>query len=455
MTKQRFAMSWLALGLVAGVLGIALGACTKVEEDDNSNNTTTGSGGATTATNTATGKGGATATATNTAKGGATTTTTTTITGSGGSGSGGTTAEPCPDLLKILDPGDAGACSTTKVAANFTQINMLIVMDKSGSMNSTPAGYSKTKWAGAVDSLAAALKPTETLVKYGFMLYPYLSSGPVTQCELAEGEAAVNIGVGPAADTVPRINALMAATAPKGGTPTAAALAAAYKYYTIGIGAVLEGQKYVLLVTDGGPNCNAEVVCTADTCTSNMDNVDKSGVCGVSVGNCCDKAVAVAGGPNPQSACLDDLNVVSQIQALRNAGIKTFVVGIPGTEQYSTYLDTFADAGGVPVTDPTKTKKYYEVTGESGLLETFNTITTSLVRSCTVPLEAKPQDLANINVAIDCSPVPQTTAGVANWTYVDGTPPSIVFQGSQCTRIEATGVNRVDVVLGCVPYNIN
>jgi len=51
--------------------------------------------------------------------------------------------------------------------------------------------------------------------------------------------------------------------------------------------------------------------------------------------------------------------------------------------------------------------------------------------------------------------VPQTTAGVANWTYVDGTPPSIVFQGSQCTRIEATGVNRVDVVLGCVPYNIN
>ncbi len=449
MTKQRFGLNWLALGLVAGLLGIALGACTKVEDDETSSK---GSGGAAATNTTGTGKGGATATTT-TARGGTTTTATTTFVPSSG-GSTGTTAEPCPDLLNTLNPGEAGVCSTSKVAASFSQINMLIVLDKSGSMNTTPDNYTKTKWAGAVDSLAKALKPEETLIKYGLMLYPYGTSG-VASCELADGEAAVNIGVGPAATTVPQINALMKAptTAPKGGTPTAAALDSALKYYTIGAGVVLEGPKYVLLVTDGGPNCNPDVpACGPETCTANMDKSPAS--CGAGVPNCCAASVGTAGGPNPLALCLDDSSVVAKIQALRNAGIKTFVVGIPGTEQYSAYLDTFAVEGGVPVTDTSKTKKYYEVTGENDLLATFNTITTSLVRDCNVPLEEAPKDFSNINVAIDCSPVPQLTAGTPNWHY-DAPTQSIVVEGSQCDRIKSTGVNRVDIVLGCVPYNIN
>jgi len=459
MTMQRLGSNWLALGLVAGALGIAVGACTKVEDDGK--NSTSGNGGATATTKGATGGKTGTTTAT-TSKGGTTSTATATATNNGGTSatitvpaggaSTGTTAGQCPDLLKILSPGEAGVCSTSKVAAKFSQINMLIVVDKSGSMSTVPNGYQKTKWAGAVDSLKTALTPSDTLIKYGMLLFPYSSTAAATSCELATGETAVNIPVGVAAETVPKINDLMGTTTPGGGTPTAAALASALDYYTSGAGVLLEGQKYVLLVTDGGPNCNAGIACLPGSCTANMDN--SPAVCGKTVANCCDVSVKSAQNPNPQTLCLDDQNVLTKIQALAAEGIKTFVVGIPGTEAYAGYLDAFATAGGVPVTDPAKTHKYYEVTGENGLLDTFNTITTSLVRSCTVPLEQAPQDLSNINVAIDCSPVPQTTGGVPNWHY-DETAQSIVIEGGQCTHITSKGVNRVDVVLGCVPFVIN
>lgn len=364
--------------------------------------------------------------------------------------SGKTLAEECPDLLTTLNPGEPGVCSQSQAAAEFNQINMLIVMDKSGSMNTQPAGYSKTKWAGAVDSLKSSLDPQDPLVQYGFMLFPYLDGGTVTSCELADGELAVNVPVGPASETVDRITELMSNVVPGGGTPTANALGAALDYYTKGKGVSLVGSKYVLLVTDGGPNCNDTVVCGPETCTANMDK--SPATCGSGVPNCCDIDIWVSGRANPQSLCLDDQAVVGKIQALAAAGIKTFVVGIPGTEAYSTYLDTFAEEGGVPVTDATKTHKYYEVTGESGLAEAFKSITTSLVRSCTVPLEQKPMDTDNINVAIDCNPVPQKTGDVANWHY-DATVPAIVVEGGYCARIEQAGVKRVDIVLGCPPFN--
>jgi len=376
-----------------------------------------------------------------------------------GGGAGGATTRPpvdlaaeCPDLLTKLNPGEPGVCSQSNTAAEFRQINMLLVVDKSGSMGTQPTGFAKTKWVAAGEALKGALKPDDSLISYGFLLFPYLAgSTAALTCEMANGAQAVNIGVGPAPDTVPQINQLMLDTLPSGGTPTATALAAAFDYYTRGAGASLVGSKYVLLVTDGGPNCNSSVVCDPETCTANLDHNPSS--CGANPGtaNCCDIKNQVTGRPNPQSLCLDDAAVVEQLRGLAAKDINTFVVGIPGSEAYASYLDTFALEGGVPVSDPAKAHKYYEVTGESGLAEAFNTITTTLVRSCVVPLEKEPLDLSNINLAIDCTPVPQMSAGVRNWHY-DAAQQVIVIEGANCTRIEKSGVQRVDVVLGCPPF---
>jgi hypothetical protein len=110
-------------------------------------------------------------------------------------------------------------------------------------------------------------------------------------------------------------------------------------------------------------------------------------------------------------------------------------------------LDQFADKGGVPVVG--QDKKYYKVTGESGLTAAFTAITTSLVRSCTIPLKEKPVDTSLINVAVDCTALPQTSAdGTQNWAYDDNAQ-SIQIMGNRCTAIESTGAKRIDVINGC------
>lgn len=442
----------------AGIIAsLVLASCVVKESDDDdddggsagksSTTTKTGSGNAT--SDSATGKGG------NVTNTGAQTSAVVTTGGSTsvatGTGGASGTAEPaCPDLMAKLSQG-SNACSTSEQAASYARINMLIVLDKSLSMNKVPAGDTQTKWAGATAALAAALSPKETLVSYGFMLYPYVKNADAQLCELPGiSEDAVNVKVAPAADTVPLINALMAATAPSGGTPTARALKAAHDYYTGGSGLALEGKKYVLLVTDGGPNCNSSATasCDATKCTMNLD-----GSCSAGVTNCCDKSLETPGGVNPLDLCLDDASVTAQIDALRAANINTFVIGIPGTEAYASYLDVFALSGGVPLTPTTeKPHQYYEVKSQAELVKTFQDITTSLVRDCTVHLKEAPKDLMQINVAIDCSEVPEKTAeGTVNWSYSNptGTDPVIEILGARCDAIRAAGVKRIDVVNGC------
>jgi hypothetical protein len=365
---------------------------------------------------------------------------------------GGETAAECTGLLEQLQKSPGQVCSQSKVAAHYTKMNMLIVLDKSGSMNGIPTGYTKSKWEGAKDALKASLDPNNTLISFGIELFPYASPVPATTCELGIGDDAVNVRVGPASQTVPLINDAMLNTTPGGGTPTAAALSAAFDYYTKGAGIGLDGTKYVLLVTDGGPNCNkaANFSCTPERCTAFMDKSPSLASCWNGSSDCC-KPENKSGDLEPTWLCLDDVSVTNQLNALRTQGIHTFVIGIPGSEAYATYLDGFADAGGEALVG--KAHKYYEVTGEAGLADAFKSITTSLVNSCEVPLTEAPKDRSAINVAIDCSPLPQTTSGQVNWIYDDATQ-SIVIQGPKCDQIKASGVKRIDVVNGCPIYKI-
>ena len=277
-------------------------------------------------------------------------------------------------------------------------------------------------------------------------LYPYTESQiPLDGCEdlgnccsLAAGGAGVVVGVQPGQVSVDEINAALIQTGPGGGTPTAAALAAALDYFTTGAGSALSGDNYVLLATDGGPNCNDSLLCTAERCTTNLDNQCDSG-------NCCADAMG-------HMRCLDDDSVTTELRALHDAGIPTFVVGIPGTEVYSDYLDGFAREGGVPAVGADH--EYYEVSagaGVEGLTSVFESITTQLLRSCDIALPETPQKLDLVNVAIDCNVVPQgSDTAKTGWDF-DQTPEptSVIVHGPLCDAIQKNGAERVDVVFGC------
>jgi len=353
----------------------------------------------------------------------------------GAAGQAGATASTGSDQCTEL--AGLGKCGTTTVQAQHETANILLVIDKSGSMTDQPDGFSVDKWDALKSALGTALDHTASQINYGLALFPYSSDHQIPLecdtgcCDVADGEAAVNVPIEAGQSGVDKIKAALDATSPGGGTPTAAALKSALAYFQDPSNQ-LAGKKFVLLATDGGPNCNIDSQCDEAHCTPNLDGQCPSG-------NCC----SVNG-----QYCLDDGAVVDQIKALKAIGVSTFVVGIPGTEQYAMYLNQFADAGGV--TSPSAPPSYYAVSakgGVQGLVDVFTGITTHLVRDCDVGLETAPTNLDLVNVAVDCKVVPY--ADGAGWAVTGDDMKTLSLMGDACHAIQTSGAERVDVVYGC------
>ena len=166
--------------------------------------------------------------------------------------------------------------------------NVALVLDKSGSMND-PLGAG-TRWSAMKTAVGTALDQVKGTLAFGLEFFPNAMSAGQT-CDVLAGEAAIVIPIGPGATTVPQIVKAFDANPPGGGTPTATALARAYDYFTIGGGKDLPGDRFVLLATDGGPDCNPSLTCPTDSCTVNLDDPQRT--CGPrtasgGAANCCD-----------------------------------------------------------------------------------------------------------------------------------------------------------------------
>jgi hypothetical protein len=336
-----------------------------------------------------------------------------------------------------------GACGGTAVKATARDANVLLVVDKSGSMLQKPTGFAVDKWDAIRTSLHDALTPVKNKLSMGLLMYPYDAVTPIDPscsgncCALPTGSAAVNVPIEPGLTALDKIVSAVNATSPGGATPPARALDEALTYFTTGAGKDLVGDRYVLLATDGGPNCNETLTCGADKCTTNIDGSCASGT------NCCDPTTG------SKISCLDSDSVVAKLTALKTAGVKTFVVGIPGSEAYKTYLDAFAEAGGMIA--PSGTTKYFAVDGAGGaggLTSVFSLITGELITSCTLNLDSAPPDPNQINVYVDDKVVPQS--GTDGWSLdTSTTPPSIVLKGATCEGVKTKGAKSIRVVYGC------
>ena len=340
------------------------------------------------------------------------------------------------------DGGAAPTCGATAVSAAPPVVNVLLVVDKSSSMNGTEE-FSEGRWATLGGALATALDEAKARVSFGLEFFPFAANpeDTPTTCETATG-LDVLVPVGAGTDTVPTIVDALADYEPAGGTPTADALAHALDYFQNGAGADLEGTSYVLLATDGGPDCNGDLTCDADSCTINLENSQATTGCG---GSCCDAQLD----PKGPESCLDESRTVASVKALAKAGIKTFVVGIPGSQFFASTLDKMALAGEEP--NPDGPPSYYAVTasdGAEGLADVLTRITTGLITTCRLELTSTPPDLGLLNVRIDGKDVPQE--GADGWS-VDKTtkPPTVVLAGKTCDYMEQHGAEDVQITYGC------
>ncbi len=353
------------------------------------------------------------------------------------------------------------SCAATIKRADLKIVNMLLVIDESGSMNAKASSTAaNTKWADMKQALSTALTSVQDSINFGLKLFPYDPNGIGTDiqssCAVPTGPDDVNVDIAPGTTNLQKIIDLVNAQTPGGGTPTTSALTQAYAYFTQGKGKDLEGSKWVLLATDGGPNCNSAITCTKETCTQNMDLTCAGGIATTTV-NCCD----TTGQPNANMSCLDDVAVVKQIATLAGVGVGTYVIGIPGSEAYAATLNKMAQAGGVPNKNGTNGELYYAVSAANplgDLTKAFEDITSKFVKSCDITLSSSPRDPTLVQVAKDCELIPMlpgnkpTEAG-ADGFFVDygSNPAHLMLTGRYCDNISTVGATTLDVIEGCIP----
>ena len=349
------------------------------------------------------------------------------------------------------------ACVTNAHLAENLETNILLAMDKSGSMNNVPEGFGVSKWEALKTALSTALGEAQNRISFGIELFPTTAEvAPIPEdchprcCEMP-AHAEMNVPITPGSQGVTSILSLLNQTAPGGGTPTAVALARAHAYFANGAGVQLTGQRYVLLATDGGPNCNPNLACEIDQCTSHIDEAPGCPPPAIAEYSCC---------ATNSEGCLDAADTLLRIKELGELGVQTIVVGIPGSEAYRNNLDDFAWEGGAPQEDAAT--NYYEVAASGGvqaLTDTFVRITRKLVNNCEIavpePPPGQPLALNKVNVAIDCATLPQKNEAddSSNWQFVfddTGKPIFVTILGPHCERIQAEGVERIDTIFGCL-----
>jgi hypothetical protein len=360
----------------------------------------------------------------------------------------GVDAGPDEEVIVSFDGGDGGiaACGGDAVNANQKEVSLLLVFDQSGSMLETdPDGLDR--WTLLTQATATTLEAVKDKMSLGLELYPNRIGEAIPEDCSTDGSCCAVPDVGEAI-VVPIEEGLVAAdtimdslsnAAPAGGTPTAAALERALDYFAFGAGREIGGERYVLLVTDGGPMCNTDLVCEAETCTVNID-----GNCPEVVGNCCDAAF------DANHLCLDEDGPREQIEALHERGIRTAVMGIPGTAAYAAQLNEYAEAGGLENT--AGETSYYAVAAEGGvqaLEAALTAITRQLIQTCVLELDETPPDPQKVNVRIDGEIVPQQ--GEDGWELVVGDAGSatVTLKGTTCERVEEQGVESISVLFGC------
>ena len=375
-------------------------------------------------------------------------------------GAANTTLDPnyCNGLFK------GQVCGQTNLQADVREVNMLMVIDESGSMNDIPGTATANKWAILNQALQAVLPSFDKDINFGLELFPFDPAAPintqdiVSSCTVGSTPTdAINVPIVSGSQNLTQILDTVRGQTPAGGTPTSKALQQALAYFTQGAGKDLPApSKKVLLATDGGPNCNSSLTCAKEACTQNLDCKCGGNNCNANY-NCCDGTQT----PNANLSCLDNENVVTQIQNLQKQGINTYVIGIPGSEVYSATLNDMANAGGVPNLNGANGVTYYAISATNALqdlTDALNGIITQLVKTCDIELHKSPIDPAKVQVVKDCVFIP----GIPNNTPIDGgvdgfyvnydlNPAHLVLTGTYCASILSQGANHLDVIEGCAP----
>jgi len=339
---------------------------------------------------------------------------------------GGEHAPPPPDA--------EGYCGNEFFQVVQEPPNLYFVIDRSGSMNeSVEPPSSTTRYSAVRAACVHVVRQIGSRANFGAAVFP--GSPYADECSTGIEVFPTRPGDPPGTPNGPVANAFAAATnvEPLGGTPIAATLA-----YVLPIVSSLTGKTAIVLATDGGPNCNPAVACGIQDCIWNIEHEQILGMACDETYNCCDQANTDSG----NLGCLDAAATIAAVQALRDAGIRTYVVGIPGSGPYADLLDQLAIIGGSARPD---SPRYYRVDDISTLQDTLSQIGDKALVTCQFQLSQPPPDPDFVNVYLDATLLPYDEMN--GWSWIDDT--RIQLNGEACAKLERGEAAQVQVVAGC------
>jgi hypothetical protein len=318
---------------------------------------------------------------------------------------------------------DANCGAKSKSAVKLPP-EILFVLDRSGSMNEGitpctdggtgtgpgPANCGKdSKWAKVIPALTKVIAETENDVSWGLKFFPDNGSGNTcnvsSKPEVAIGlknAAAITAAVAGATDTNGGVLGY-------NGTPTRAVITGAVDYLK---SLTDTNPKLILLATDGVPTCGMSATGTV-------------------------------------SATTNDATAPTAIATARDAGFKTFVVGI-GTSAAEATLSAMANAGGLPRNG---TPSYYPVSSADDLASAIRTLI-GVAATCTFKVGPAPDDivtdLGKINVFGDDVEINRDETHKDGYDYTDASMQSIEVFGPRCNKIMTGAIKDVTVTFRCI-----
>jgi Mg-chelatase subunit ChlD len=326
---------------------------------------------------------------------------------------GGFTSDPAP--VVVAAGADGGLVSTPiqlpdacleHVAQGATATpDMLIVLDRSGSMNPDSNEQKSDRWGGSRGALQQVTAAFDDRVNFGLLTFP----GPAPAGSRGQDNCStgvLNVPVGP--NKGDAIGMTLQGMNAEGRTPTTLALQEALRV----LGAVSTGPdqltipKYVLLVTDGDPNCSG---------SGGNRNVDDAA----------------------------RTQTIAAIDALRLAGIKTFVVGYQtANSSFVDQLDRMAQAGG------TGLSAHRSVENGDDLAATVAELAKKAV-SCSYQLEAPVADPTRVLVSVGGSPRNREQAD--NGWKLESDQRTVTLVGGACEELQQGKVFKVEVKCEVLP----
>jgi len=253
--------------------------------------------------------------------------------------------------------------------------------------------------------LTTITQELDDVISFGLMLFPAVG---LNAC----GTGAVQVD--PDLGTSSAILSAMESSNPLGGTPTALSLKAAGDYL---LESNPQGPNYLLLATDGWPGCNNNI--------SSADCV------------CPPEANCALGTQN----CLDDMRTASTVLQLREAGVFTYVIGIPGTEEITALLNSMAIAGGTAIDG-----EHYQVGNSEELTHALRTIAGSLI-PCIYDLDEDVPTPQWLEVRIDGNEVVRDANRENGWELLGRN--RLAFFGETCEGLRDGDVHQIEAFIDC------